>query len=159
MAENQIKAWQEKGGENSLQNKGKKLQSDQHMHVANALGVGHDYVHSKILADNNIKPESIQRRIDLDRNWQTLRGELQNAYHAANQKRTQLSPAKFSHSQLARVMFETRMQELDEKAQKVNQAIISDSLRFNGRSPVPQSRRFRLQERILEALEEEGLKT
>ena len=31
-------------------------------HMANAFGIGDDYIHSKILADNNIKPDSVPDR-------------------------------------------------------------------------------------------------
>jgi hypothetical protein len=43
-----------------------------HKAPAHSLGLKHDYVHSKILADNNIKPESFQRRIDLDAEWKKV---------------------------------------------------------------------------------------
>ena len=44
--------------------KGKKLEgADRHQQVASALGIGDDFVHSKILSDNNFnKPQSIERR-------------------------------------------------------------------------------------------------
>ena len=50
--------------------------------------------------------------------------------------------------------FAEKMQDLDFQAEKVNEAIISDSLRFNGRSPVPHARRFVVEERMREALNE-----
>ena len=59
----------------------------------------------------------------------------------------------FATSSKAKELFATAIQELDAQAKRVNDAIISDSLRFSGRAPVPHARRFDLVERIVEALE------
>ena len=152
MVENQINSWKRKGGQDASSHHGKRLPGDRNRHVANALGVGDDYVHSKILADNNIKPESIQRRLDLDQAWQNVQKKIRNVYN--NQQEESLSVAEFAVSSLAAEQFTRDMQDLNRKAKRVNDAIISDSLRFNGRSPVPHAKGFDLQERILEALEE-----
>lgn len=149
--ENKIKEWQAKGGEDTLP-KGKRLQGDKHRELANSWGVGADYTHSKILADNNIKPESIERRLKLDRQWNELKIRIQQAFQQQN---PQMSPGEFAKSALAKELFAQDIEGLDRQAKKVNDAIISDSMRFNGRSPVAHARRFRLEERVLEALREE----
>mmetsp|Transcript_20155 Transcript_20155/g.35498 ORF Transcript_20155/g.35498 Transcript_20155/m.35498 type:complete len:196 (+) Transcript_20155:97-684(+) len=149
IAENQIAKWLKEGGAENLKNKGKELPVDRHRHVANSLGLGHDYVHSKILADNNIKPESVQRRIDLDRAWEQVQREIQTEYAKVS---TTISAEDFSRSEAARSRFERDMELLNQQAKRVNDAIISDSLRFNGRSPVRHARAFHLEERIKEAL-------
>ena len=147
--ENQINAWIRNGGDKDLQNKGQPLTRDRHRHFANALGIGNEYIHSKILAANNIKPESIQRRLDMDKKWKELQGQIQQAY----QKYSSNAPEEeFATSKLAQELFDAPIQELDRQAKRVNDAIISDSMLFNGRSPVPHARPFRLRERILEAL-------
>eukprot|EP00567_Pseudictyota_dubia_P016393 CAMPEP_0197444968 /NCGR_PEP_ID=MMETSP1175-20131217/10299_1 /TAXON_ID=1003142 /ORGANISM="Triceratium dubium, Strain CCMP147" /LENGTH=197 /DNA_ID=CAMNT_0042975847 /DNA_START=36 /DNA_END=629 /DNA_ORIENTATION=+ len=165
IVENQINAWQRKGGEDDLQNKGKKLEGgDRHRHVANSLGVGADYVHSKILADNNIKPESVQRRLDLERAWDGLKAEIRTSYREAvaaagrgggSTTNATVSIDEFARSGPARERFEAPMRDLDGQAKRVNDAIIGDSLLFNGRSPVRHARRFDLEERIMEALRED----
>lgn len=148
LAENQIAAWLEQGGDKNLPNKGKKLKEEPHRYAANALGVGADYVHSKILADNNIKPASIERRLDLDKNWEQLQREIQLDF----EKVGSLSIQDYVQSARVRERFGDAMAQLDVKAKRVNDAIVSDSLRFNGRSPVRHACRFQLQERIQEAL-------
>jgi hypothetical protein len=154
IAENQIAQWLQDGGAESLKgSKGKKLPVDRHRHVANSLGVGHDYVHGKILADNNIKPDSIQRRIDLDKAWGQLQRQIQEEYaKALSSTGGMLSIEEFSQSESTRVRFEKEMETLNHQAKRVNDAIISDSLRFHGRSPVRHARTFSLEERIREAL-------
>ena len=81
MVENQIAQWLQNGGEDNLQNKGQQIPVDRHRHVANSLGLSNDYIHSKILKDNNIKPESIQRRIDMDESWNELQHVIQQDYY------------------------------------------------------------------------------
>ena len=49
--------------------------------------------------------------------------------------------------------YEDEMKRLDNMAKKVNDSIISDSMRFNGRSPVKYARRFSFEERVREAIE------
>ena len=49
--------------------------------------------------------------------------------------------------------FGEEINRLDKMAKSLNDAIISDSMRFNGRSPVKHARRFTLEERIKEAIE------
>lgn len=152
IAENQIAAWLQQGGAKNLQNKGKKLERDKHRQVANALGVGDDYVHSKILSDNNFKPESIERRLEMDQKWEDLQQAIQEDY--TENRSLFVSIQDYTKSSHAKGLFGEAIAELDAKAKKVNDAIISDSLRFNGRAPVPHARRFRLAERIEEAIDE-----
>ena len=149
IAENQIAAWLQQGGAKNLP-KGKKLQGDRHQQVASALGVGNDYTHSKILSDNNIKPESIERRLEMDRQWEDLQQAIRQDFD--KQRSSFASISEYASSSHAKKLFAEAFAELDHKAKKVNDAIISDSLRFNGRSPVPHARRFRLEERIEETL-------
>mmetsp|Transcript_32377 Transcript_32377/g.78687 ORF Transcript_32377/g.78687 Transcript_32377/m.78687 type:complete len:185 (-) Transcript_32377:1707-2261(-) len=154
LAENQIAAWLRQGGEQDLQNKGKKLEGDRHQKVASALGVGDDYIHSKILSDNNFKPESIERRLDLDKKWEELQYAIRKDFEV--HQGSFPSVEEYAKSSHAKDQFEEAIAELDAKAKKVNDAVISDSLRFNGRSPVPHARRFRLQERIEEAIDQQS---
>ena len=150
LAENQIAAWLQQGGAKNLQNKGQKIKEDKNRRVANALGVGNDYIHSKILADNNFKPESVERRIAMDKQWEELQLTIQKDYETNQSSFSSIQAyASSAHSKKA---FGEIFEELDQKAKKVNEAIISDSLRFNGRSPVPHARRFRMEERIEEIL-------
>merc|ERR1719183_341681 len=83
MAENQIGEWLRRGGDDALQNKGKSLdtEANRHKYAATTFGVGADYVQIKILADNNIKPPSIERRIELDKRWAKLKAEIRRAYY------------------------------------------------------------------------------
>lgn len=48
--------------------------------------------------------------------------------------------------------FGEEINRLDKMARSLNDAIISDSMRFNGRSPVRHARRFKLEERLKEAI-------
>ena len=51
-------------------------------------------------------------------------------------------------------MWEGEIKKLDAMAKKANEAIISDSLKFSGMSPVKHSRPFILEERLYEAVKE-----
>jgi hypothetical protein len=64
----------------------------------------------------------------------------------------------FIKSPDVRDKFEAAVKQLDLLAKKVNEAIISDSMRFNGRSPVQHARRFHFEERLREALTSESTK-
>ena len=112
----------------------------------------HDYVHSKILADNNIKPESVERQLALDDAWEKLREKIQQAYHNTISENNCMSAEEFAVSQSTRDQFEEEMEQLNKMAKKVNDSIISDSLRFNGRSPVRHARKFNFEERVREAI-------
>lgn len=163
MAENQIGDWLRRGGDDALQNKGKNLDTEEnrHKYAATTFGVGADYVQSKILADNNIKPPSIERRIELDKRWAKLKAEIRRAYYkesSSSQSQSQSPPSapeveEFCDSESTRESFEAAIEELSRGAKRVNDAIISDSLRFNGRSPVRHARPFHYRERIAEALQ------
>lgn len=155
MAENQINEWLRNRGDQQIQNKGKKLLSDRHNELATSLGLQNDYVHSKILADNNIKPESIERRIKLDKQWDQLKLQIRDSY-LKERERASLTVEQFVHQNKSH--FAPQIEDLDAQAKKVNQAGISDSLRFNGRSPVRHAKSFKLEERMLEALTDEESK-
>jgi len=161
MAENQMRAWLRKGGDDALQNKGKSLDTEynRHKYAATSFGAGADYLQSKILADNNIKPPSIERRIELDECWEKLKIEIRKAYSKEYSKESSsLSPPsameadEFCDNESTRELFGAKIEELNKRAKRVNDAIISDSMRFNGRSPVRHARPFHYRERITEAL-------
>ena len=63
-----------------------------------------------------------------------------------------ISVEEFSQSNLARDIFEEDIKKLDQQAEGVNNAVISDSLRFNGGSLVRHADPFKLEERIVMAL-------
>jgi hypothetical protein len=147
VAENKISEWLHNRGDESLKKKGELL-TDRHKQLSRSLGVHYDYVHSKILADNNIKPESIQRRIDLDTAWNDVKFEIQEVY-----KNGTLTVDEFVKARSTAETFGEEINRLDKMAKSLNDAIISDSMRFNGRSPVKHARRFTLEERIKEAIE------
>jgi hypothetical protein len=149
LAENKITQWLHNRGDKAVASSalGKKLPDDRHGAAARTLGVHHDYVHSKILADNNIKPESIERRLKLDKAWEELKEAIRVDYADRN-----CSLEDYLKSTETARKFGERICELDEMAKKCNNAIISDSMRFNGRSPVQHCRRFSFVERITEAI-------
>lgn len=148
MAENKIAEWLRKGGADNLKGKGEKLKIDLHQSIAHSMGLKNDYTHSKILKDNNFIPESIQRRSMLDESWSNLKGEIQTDY-----QRSSLTVEEYTKQcRLGHNKFRQRIEDLDKLAKKVNDAIISDSLRFNGRAPVKHARRFKLDERIKEGI-------
>lgn len=155
VAENKIAEWLHNRGDESISaQKGKKLPSDRHKDLSRTLGVHHDYVHSKILADNNIKPESVERRLALDAAWKKLKEEIHAEYHDMDSN-TQTSVNDFVALQSTRDRFEEEMKRLDQMAKRVNDSIISDSMRFNGRSPVRHAKRFNFEERIREAISDD----
>jgi hypothetical protein len=103
MAENQIAQWLQQGGDDALQNKGKALGGDRHKDDANSLCIGNDYTHSKILADNNIKPESIKRPIKMDKDWEQLKQKIQQAYYENNNDKI-LSFLEYANNELTRII-------------------------------------------------------
>ena len=151
LAENQIAAWLQQGGAKNLQNTGKRLREDKDRRVADALGVGNDYVQFQ-----NFGRQQFQARIcgAAHRDGPTMgRSATRNSRN--DYERHKLSFAsvnKYATSAHATQQFGQAIAELDQKAKKVSEAIISDSLRFNGRAPVPHARRFRLDVRIEETL-------
>jgi len=152
VAENKIAEWLHSKGDESIgsSKKNKKLTYDRHKDASRTLGVYHDYVHSKILADNNIKPESVERRQALDSAWEKLKREIRLSYLSQGNV-AQVTPDEFVQS--TKDQYEDEMKRLDNMAKKVNDSIISDSMRFNGRSPVKYARRFSFEERVREAIE------
>ena len=149
VAENKIAEWLHQGGNKEIK-KGGKIKGDGHKGTAYALGLRDDYVHSKILADNNIKPDSVVRRIELDKAWKEFRHEIQQSYMNSGIK----SIDEFIASVRNDGKWKERFQQLDQMAKKSNDAILSDSMRFNGRSPVQHARRFNnIEGRIREAIE------
>ena len=146
IAESKINEWLRNKGDEGLKHKGKLL-SDRHAHASRTFGVGADYLHSKILADNNIKPESVQRRIELDSEWMKLKTVIQETF-----EKSQLTIDEFVRDEKTEDQFRDEMDRLDRLAKSLNDAIISDSMRFNGRSPVKHARRFKFEDRLREAL-------
>lgn len=149
LAENKIAEWLRNSGDKFVSSSSlrRRLPHDRHGSAAKTLGVHHDYVHSKILADNNIKPESIERRLKMDKTWEDLKHLIRRDFADSNCKLEEYvalgdTARKFGES----------IEALDEMARKCNNAIISDSMRFNGRSPVRHCRRFSFVERITEAI-------
>ena len=140
VAENQIAEWLNSGGDKGIK-KGGKIKGDdmKHKGVAYGLGLKDDYIHSKILADNNIKPECIIRRIELDQEWTKVIKLIQESYSEQSDK---MSIEEYIKSSIPRKQFHDSFIKLDLLAKKCNDAIISDTLRFNGRAPVPHAKRF-----------------
>lgn len=182
IAENKILEWMNQGGVEGLKNKQQQqknknkkglIKHDYHKELSNSLGVGHDYIHSKMLADNNIRPESIERRIRLDKEWELLQLDIKQHYQGWYLTTTEhivgddndyfptpnlknidnyIQYLQQDSQQSILNIFQKRIQQLNQISKLVNDAIISDSLRFNGRSPVPHARPFHLEERIYEAI-------
>jgi hypothetical protein len=152
IAEDKIARWLREGGNEQLSSsskKGKPLNSDPHGHLSRSMGVFHDYVHSKILADNNIKPKSIELRLELDRQWDDLKREIQIAYRDSRL----YSIADFLRHESCQ-SFRSKFETLNEFVQQVNASIIEDSMRFHGRSPVRHAKKFEYESRIQEALQD-----
>jgi len=157
VAENKIREWLHNRVDADTDNaktKGKRLNHDRHKDLSRTLGVYHEYIHSKILANNNIKPESLDRRLELDSAWAQLKAEIQQTYNQRSATEG-ITLDEFVASQSTRFLFEDKIKLLDIKAKRVNDSIISDSLRFNGRSPVRHARRYNFEERVREAVTEE----
>ena len=153
IVENKVAQWLNQGGADDLKKSdvASKAKDDKHKVLAHSLGVGRDYVHSKILSDNNFKPESVQRRLDLEEKWDIVKKAIQNAYN--NNRNSYNSVDDFLCDETMIATFQDDMEELNKMAKHCNDAIISDSLRFNGKSPVMHARSFQLVERIREALQ------
>ena len=144
VAENQIAEWLNSGGDKGIK-KGGKIKGDdmKHKGVAYGLGLKDDYIHSKILADNNIKPECIIRRIELDNEWTKVIKLIQKSYNKEQSFGKVKSIEEYIKSSIPREQFyDDHFIKLDLLAKKCNDAIISDTLRFNGRAPVPHAKRF-----------------
>jgi hypothetical protein len=150
IAEDKILRWLKEGGESDLRRHRGPLASDPHLHAARAGGVYDDYVHSKILADNKILPRSIELRQRLDKGWELLRVEIQRRWKSAGRPEIGVFLERNEMCQSLR----DQMEELDLLARSVNSAIIDDSIRFGGRSPVRHAKRFFFEDRVAEALEE-----
>jgi hypothetical protein len=146
IAENKIAEWLHNKGDQGLKKKGM-LPTDRHQHLSRTLGVQDDYIHSKILADNNIKPLSVQRRIELDSAWEKVKMDVRHEY-----EKSQLAIDEFIEASTTKDRFQKDIDRLDRMAKACNDAIISDSMRFNGRSPVRHARRFTFEERLREAI-------
>jgi hypothetical protein len=153
VAENKIAEWLHNRGDESLDH-GREIPKDRHKTLAHSMGLANDYVHSKILADNNIRPESVQRRMDLDKAWDELATSMRNRYADVRRSQTGACMSKEDFVASASIQEEYReaLAKLDEMAKRVNAAILEDSMRFNGRSPVAHARRYRLEERLMEAI-------
>lgn len=149
IAENKIAEWLHNRGDESLQH-GKELSNDRHKTLAHSMGLGNDYVHSKILADNNIRPESVQRRMELDEAWKKLSERIKSHYQVLH---GEMSKEEFVTSISIQDEYRTEILKLDKMAKRVNSAILDDSMRFNGRAPVAHAKRFHLEERLMEAIE------
>lgn len=142
VTENQIAAWLQKGGDKDLKKKnnkgknppqdnkekskdGQQQQPHHQYYLANALGVGNDFVHAKILADNNFKPRSIQLRLELDQKWDELQNVIRNDYYDnAAKEEEESSVQEYAKSARAKALFAQAMAALDEKAKQLNHAII-----------------------------------
>lgn len=148
IAENKITEWLHNKGDEGLKMKGK-LATDRHGHLARSLGVHDDYIHSKILADNNVRPDSLQRRIELDSSWDKLKVQVREQY-----KKSRMSVDEFVKDPSTIEQFQEKIDTLDRMAKSLNNAIVSDSMRFNGRCPVRHARRFTFDERMREAVQD-----
>lgn len=148
IAEDKIARWLKEGGEENLRRHRGKLQSDPHQHIARTLNLQEDYVHSKILADNKILPKSIELRLQLDKQWEELKADLQSSWNEAEKPELQ----SFLKDPVC-LKFQDRMAALDQLAKRINNAIIEDSMRFHGRSPVRHAKGYKFEERVSEALE------
>ena len=145
MAENKIAEWLHNKGDEGLKKRGK-LTTDRHKYLSRSLGVHDDYIHSKILADNNVRPDSLQRRIELDCSWDKLKLQIREEY-----TKSRMTMDEFVKAQSTIEQFGEKIDTLDRMAKSLNHAIVSDSMRFNGRCPVRHARRFTFDERIKEA--------
>ena len=151
VAENKIAEWLHNRGDESLDH-GKEIPKDRHKTLAHSMGLANDYVHSKILADNNIRPESVQRRMDLDKAWDELATSIRSRYDDLRRSHNNMTKEEFVASASTQEEYREAVAKLDEMAKRVNAAILEDSMRFNGRSPVAHARRYQLEERLMEAI-------
>jgi hypothetical protein len=148
IAENQIAEWLRRKDDQQLPH-GKKLAQDPHKTPAKSLELRNDYVHSKILADNNIRPESVQRRIDLDAAWEVCAREIRENYVQSGN----CSVDEYVNSCTKNKELQVAMETSNRMAKRVNDAIIDDSIRFGGRSSVRHARSFLLDVRVREAID------
>jgi hypothetical protein len=149
IAEDKIARWLKEGGASDLPHHRGPLASDPHLHAARITNLYDEYVHSKILADNRILPKSIELRKRLDKGWEDLRLEIQRRWTSAGRPEI----AAFLEREDLCQSLRGRMHELDLLAKAVNGAVIEDSMRFGGRSPVRHARRFVFEDRVAEALQ------
>ena len=188
ISEDKIKAWLRQGGDQAIASDqhGKPLRGDRHAGLASSLGLKDDYVHGKILKDNNILPKSVECRRRLDRAWAAVQQRIRSAAAEFDDRPTNktvagtesavTASAKATTSAAAAAGEEARaaaaaeaflrsaaveafrgdLERLDAMARETNDAILEDSLRFNGKSPVAHARRFsdwagRIREALLQA--------
>ncbi|GMI13579.1 hypothetical protein TrLO_g1153 [Triparma laevis f. longispina] len=128
VAEAKISRWLEQGGSENLTGPGYK--HDRFKDAAVALGKGDDYLHSKLLSDNSIKPLSVTSRKDYDTKLNTLKIEIKE-YHI-----NRGSPPLSDYILIIENKLTPKLSEINTLAKLTNDAIIADSLTFNGMSPV-----------------------
>ena len=100
----------------------------------------------KIMADNNIRPLSVERWMEVDKLWRDLKEEIQEDWMAGGR------PPLGAYIITAENKFKGRIEALDKKAKATNSAAISDGLKFGGRSPVKHVSSFEFVKRIRETL-------
>ena len=132
------------GGADNLT--GPAYKHDFHKDAANALGKGDAYQSMKILADNAIRPQSVERWMEVDKLWRELKQEIQDDWLKTRSPLT-------TYLVSCENKFKTRIAVLNKKGKLTNSAAISDGLRYGGKSPV-NVRPFNFEERIKEALQE-----
>lgn len=142
VAEAKVARWIKGGGADNLT--GPAYRADKHKDAALALGKGEDWTHAKILADNNIRPASVERRLELKKAWGGLKGKILHAYKAAG------SPPfeEWLRMKNGGEIWEVEILRLNSMSKKCNEAIVSDSLMFNGLSPVRHSLPFEYPDRL-----------
>ena len=128
VAEAKIKRWLKQGGAENLSGPGYK--HDRFKDAAVALGKGDDYLHSKILADNSIKPLSVTRRLEYDAKLEEVKTEIREDHKSRG------SPPMGDYILVVEHSLNSTIEKLNKLAKQTNNAIISDSLKFNGMSPV-----------------------
>mmetsp|Transcript_11366 Transcript_11366/g.22641 ORF Transcript_11366/g.22641 Transcript_11366/m.22641 type:complete len:191 (-) Transcript_11366:623-1195(-) len=144
VAEAKMQRWLKDGGAENLT--GPAYKHDRHKDAATALGVGDTYRSIKILADNNIRPLSVERWMEVDKLWRELKMEIQQDWMERGR------PPLGAYVLNAENKFRARIDDLDRKAKATNSAAISDGLKFGGSSPVKHVAPFKLETRIREAL-------
>jgi hypothetical protein len=145
VAEDKISSWLTTNSFEALPGAGQPLPKDHHGDAAKALGLGDDFVQSKILKDNGFVLRSVELRRTYDDVWSKFVDDV-------NMK------ANESSGNALLPLFDASIKEMNELARQVNENIVSDSLRYNGRCPVKNVHVLSSEMAIEKALREGGVK-
>ena len=135
MAERQVAEWMASGGAKDLKKQGQPLEQDYHRVAAAVLtGEGTSaYNMAKSMASNNVLPPSIERRKQVQEQWDALKERMATSCDVHKQRKGGGGDS-WARSPDA-MQFRGEIQHLNERVKKCNEALVSDSFTF-GRGTV-----------------------